>query len=157
MIFLFVQFGGVSKDECFIVCTGLASYPFINTWHLLHHLSSLHLLCPSTGDPCTLKYFFHLDFQVLLAAPFLFTNPIGYLSKAFEFQRKFLYQWTVNWRFLPEHVFLSGLFHALLLTGHLTCLLVFVYKRWTRYNFQNIVCAYNIMYFSGNMEVLYSC
>lgn len=70
--------------------------------------------------------------QVLLAVPFLFTNPIGYLSKAFEFQRKFLYQWTVNWRFLPEDVFLSDLFHALLLMGHLTCLLVFIYKRWTR-------------------------
>ena len=82
------------------------------------------------------------DFQVLLAVPFLFTNPIGYLSKAFEFQRKFLYQWTVNWRFLPEHVFLSGSFHALLLMGHLACLLVFIYKRWTRCGFQNMLCIY---------------
>lgn len=75
------------------------------------------------------------DFQVLLALPFLFTNPIGYLLKAFEFQRKFLFKWTVNWRFLPEDVFLSSSFHVLLLIGHLVCLLVFVYRRWTRYAF----------------------
>ncbi|XP_065890358.1 dol-P-Man:Man(5)GlcNAc(2)-PP-Dol alpha-1,3-mannosyltransferase-like [Dysidea avara] len=70
--------------------------------------------------------------QVSLALPFLITNPVGYLLKAFEFQRKFLYKWTVNWRFLPEHLFLNETFHILLLAGHLACLWVFIYKRWTK-------------------------
>ncbi|KAL2829962.1 glycosyltransferase [Aspergillus cavernicola] len=48
-----------------------------------------------------------LGTQVMLAIPFLQTNPGGYFSRAFEFGRQFMFKWTVNWRFVPEDIFLS--------------------------------------------------
>lgn len=36
--------------------------------------------------------------QLILAAPFLLAHPVSYLRKAFEFDRVFQYQWTVNWK-----------------------------------------------------------
>jgi hypothetical protein len=45
--------------------------------------------------------------QVVIAFPFLPTNAMGYLSRAFEFSRQFLFKWTVNWRFAGEDAFLS--------------------------------------------------
>ncbi|PIO28407.1 hypothetical protein AB205_0137460 [Aquarana catesbeiana] len=56
---------------------------------------------------------------VILALPFLLENPAGYLIRSFDFGRQFLFQWTVNWRFLPEHVFQHRVFHLALLTAHL--------------------------------------
>lgn len=53
-----------------------------------------------------------------------------YINQAFKFDRKFLYEWTVNWRFVPEDVFLSDQFSNGLLIGHLTVLLVFIFSRF---------------------------
>lgn len=36
--------------------------------------------------------------QLILGAPFLLHHPIHYLRKAFELDRSFFYQWTVNWK-----------------------------------------------------------
>lgn len=36
--------------------------------------------------------------QLVLGAPFLFAHPVSYLRKAFEFDRVFMYKWTVNWK-----------------------------------------------------------
>ena len=36
--------------------------------------------------------------QLILGFPFLTTFPISYLCKAFELDRVFFYQWTVNWK-----------------------------------------------------------
>ena len=44
--------------------------------------------------------------QIVLGLPFLTTYPIEYLSKAFELSRVFMYEWTVNYKFLPEHLFI---------------------------------------------------
>ncbi|KAH0512611.1 Dol-P-Man:Man(5)GlcNAc(2)-PP-Dol alpha-1,3-mannosyltransferase [Microtus ochrogaster] len=63
--------------------------------------------------------------QVVLGLPFLLENPIGYLSRSFDLGRQFLFQWTVNWRFLPEAIFLHRAFHLALLAAHLTLLLLF--------------------------------
>ncbi|XP_037065784.1 dol-P-Man:Man(5)GlcNAc(2)-PP-Dol alpha-1,3-mannosyltransferase isoform X3 [Peromyscus leucopus] len=70
--------------------------------------------------------------QVVLGLPFLLENPIGYLSRSFDLGRQFLFQWTVNWRFLPEAVFLHRAFHLALLAAHLTLLLLFALCRWHR-------------------------
>ena len=71
-----------------------------------------------------------LLFQVWLAMPFMMSHPRAYLSNAFDFSRQFLYKWTVNWRFVPEEVFLSKRFALSLLVGHLTVLALFAFLRW---------------------------
>jgi alpha-1,3-mannosyltransferase len=48
--------------------------------------------------------------QLILGAPFLLHHPVHYLRKAFELDRSFFYQWTVNWKVRDaernfEHVF----------------------------------------------------
>uniref|UniRef100_H3ATY4 Dol-P-Man:Man(5)GlcNAc(2)-PP-Dol alpha-1,3-mannosyltransferase n=1 Tax=Latimeria chalumnae TaxID=7897 RepID=H3ATY4_LATCH len=71
--------------------------------------------------------------QVILGLPFLLENPAGYLTCAFDLGRQFLFKWTVNWRFLPEEVFLNRYFHVMLLTAHLSVLLVFALYRWNNF------------------------
>ncbi|KAI4278576.1 MAG: hypothetical protein LQ337_000908 [Flavoplaca oasis] len=70
--------------------------------------------------------------QITIAFPFLPVNPIGYVSRAFEFSRQFLYKWTVNWRFLHEEAFLSREFTVALLAAHLSLLLLFTTTRWLK-------------------------
>lgn len=70
--------------------------------------------------------------QVVLGAPFLFNYPAAYLSGAFNFGRVFLYQWTVNWRILPEWIFLHKGFHIFLLLMHLLVVVAFALKHWAR-------------------------
>ena len=68
--------------------------------------------------------------QVLLAVPFLWTNPIGYVQRAFNFGRVFLHQWTVNWRFLDQATFTSPTFFKTLLALHLFALFLIYMSRW---------------------------
>lgn len=68
--------------------------------------------------------------QGLLGLPFLREYPWEYLAGAFDFSRVFLYKWTVNWRFVPEDIFLSKLFAKGLLAIHLSLLITFLLKRW---------------------------
>ena len=70
--------------------------------------------------------------QIVLAFPFLPANSMGYLSRAFELSRKFLFKWTVNWRFIGEERFLSKEFSILLLVGHVSTLALFLTTRWLR-------------------------
>ncbi|KAB5535659.1 hypothetical protein PHYPO_G00120460 [Pangasianodon hypophthalmus] len=70
--------------------------------------------------------------QLVLGLPFLLVNPVGYMSRAFDLGRQFLFKWTVNWRFLPEYIFLSRYFHLALLFAHLTTLACFALRRWKR-------------------------
>lgn len=71
--------------------------------------------------------------QVLLALPFLLSNPLGYIIRAFDLKRVFLFKWTVNWRFLPEEVFVNPVFHYSLLILHAAVLLLFCITHWWRY------------------------
>ncbi|XP_073974705.1 alg3, alpha-1,3- mannosyltransferase [Rhodnius prolixus] len=63
--------------------------------------------------------------QVFLGLPFLITNPLAYIKGSFNLGRVFQHQWTVNWRFLPENIFIHPIFHALLFTGHIFTLWFF--------------------------------
>ena len=69
--------------------------------------------------------------QGLLGLPFLLHDPFAYLKGSFDFSRVFLYEWTVNWRFLDEKTFLSASFSHLLLSLHLLLLLLFGLCQWT--------------------------
>jgi alpha-1,3-mannosyltransferase len=70
--------------------------------------------------------------QVVIAFPFLPVNAIGYLGRAFEFSRQFLFKWTVNWRFVGEDTFLSKEFSISLLVGHITALVLFALTSWLK-------------------------
>lgn len=70
--------------------------------------------------------------QVLIAVPFLAENPWGYVGRAFELSRQFLFKWTVNWRFVGEDVFLSRGFALALLGLHAVVLVGFITTRWLR-------------------------
>ncbi|KAF2396495.1 Lethal(2)neighbour of Tid protein, partial [Trichodelitschia bisporula] len=70
--------------------------------------------------------------QSLFAYEFVRTDWRAYVGRAFELSRVFLYRWTVNWRFVPEDVFLSKPFAASLLAAHAALLLLFAATRWTR-------------------------
>lgn len=70
--------------------------------------------------------------QAVLAAPFLGRNAVGYLGRAFELSRQFLFRWTVNWRFVGEPVFRSRAFACALLALHGAVLLAFLTGPWLR-------------------------
>ncbi|EFR03197.1 hypothetical protein MGYG_06196 [Nannizzia gypsea CBS 118893] len=75
---------------------------------------------------------FSVLLQVLLGLPFLLENPTGYISRAFEFTRQFLFKWTVNWRFVGEELFLSRPFSVALLAVHISLLVTFLGFVWIR-------------------------
>lgn len=54
----------------------------------------------------------------------------AYISNAFDFSRKFLYKWTVNWKFISEEQFLSDEFAYVLLAGHVLVFVVFAATRF---------------------------
>lgn len=70
--------------------------------------------------------------QIVIAVQFLPTNAMGYLARAFELSRQFLFVWTVNWRFIGEEIFLSKEFSISLLVGHISTLALFITTRWFR-------------------------
>lgn len=68
--------------------------------------------------------------QVLAGFEFLTTYPLEYIDRAFQFNRKFFYKWTVNFRFMSEELFLDDRLHVALLVLHLTGLVLFCCKKW---------------------------
>ena len=66
--------------------------------------------------------------QLVIGAPFLLRYPISYLRKAFELDRQFFFQWTVNLKFLPEEMFLSKSWAIFLLSLHISLLCVYFYR-----------------------------
>ncbi|CAN3372266.1 hypothetical protein DIURU_004199 [Diutina rugosa] len=54
----------------------------------------------------------------------------NYINNAFDFKRKFLYKWTVNWRFIGEKWFNSDVFAKILLLLHVAVLLWFLLTRF---------------------------
>lgn len=70
--------------------------------------------------------------QVILGLPFLLTNPIGYLQGSFDVGRIFLYKWTVNWRCIPEYLFINRGFHIFLIVVHIALIILFL-KSWMSY------------------------
>lgn len=71
--------------------------------------------------------------QVIVGWRFLFNGALirsSYLSGAFDLKRRFLYQWTVNWKFLSQEIFNSKQFHQLLLLSHVLLLVLFTLTKW---------------------------
>ncbi|KAG0470192.1 hypothetical protein HPP92_016892 [Vanilla planifolia] len=70
--------------------------------------------------------------QVLLGLPFLLSHPMSYISRAFNLGRVFIHFWSVNFKFVPEDIFISKEFACSLLVIHLTLLLVFSHFKWCK-------------------------
>ncbi len=66
--------------------------------------------------------------KAILGAPFLLTFPIPYIHMSFDMGRQFFYKWTVNWRCVPEELFLAKPFQIALLVLHVVVLLAFLSK-----------------------------
>ncbi|SCZ96115.1 BZ3500_MvSof-1268-A1-R1_Chr8-1g10015 [Microbotryum saponariae] len=64
--------------------------------------------------------------QMLLAVPFLGTRAkaIDYFATSFNFGRDFLWEWTVNWRWVGQPLFEGRGFSELLLVSHAAILIV---------------------------------
>jgi len=89
------------------------------------------LLLRLRGTAETLMHvLFMLGIQFSLAWPFLSRYPQSYLGRAFEFSRVFLYKWTVNWKCVPEWVFLHPGWHRALLVSMVSVMLVFAHRRF---------------------------
>eukprot|EP01126_Amoeba_proteus_P003306 TRINITY_DN1109_c0_g1_i2.p1 TRINITY_DN1109_c0_g1~~TRINITY_DN1109_c0_g1_i2.p1 ORF type:complete len:355 (+),score=20.03 TRINITY_DN1109_c0_g1_i2:206-1270(+) len=68
--------------------------------------------------------------QLVLALPFLVTNPMGYITRAFDLSRVFIYFWSVNWQFISESLFLSPQWGFFLLGLTIFFWSLFCYKKW---------------------------
>lgn len=100
---------------------------------LLYLPAFLVVLVKQRGLATTIRLSFTiLSLQGLLAYPFLLEHPLSYVKSAFDLGRVFLYQWTVNWRFLSEDRFLDPKFANALLLGHASVLIAFGLFRWSR-------------------------
>ncbi|GBN11808.1 Lethal(2)neighbour of tid protein [Araneus ventricosus] len=132
IFFLFVALNFFSDDRWFIGCIFYSFAVSVKMNILLFAPGLLFILLHSIGIKETV-YCLSLCglVQVLVGLPFLLANPVSYISRAFDLGRIFLHQWTVNWRFVPEEIFVSRSFHLCLLVLHLVILAVFAYS-WTR-------------------------
>ena len=97
---------------------------------------------PSPSSPNSTLTLLQLSFyispvvdQLLLPYPFFTTETLlplptySYLTSAFDLSRSFLHVWTVNWRFVPEEIFLDRGFHLALLGAQAVVLGLFGW-RW---------------------------
>ncbi|KAK9136901.1 hypothetical protein Sjap_007495 [Stephania japonica] len=71
--------------------------------------------------------------QIVLGFPFLVSYPIEYISGAFNLGRVFIHFWSVNFKFVPEGIFVSKEFAIGLLIVHLLLLIVFAHCKWCKH------------------------
>ena len=55
--------------------------------------------------------------QLILGYPFLSTYPLSYISRSFDLGREFMYEWTVNFKCVPEEMFRHKIFSVVLLVA----------------------------------------
>lgn len=99
---------------------------------LLHKSKFLYLNFISKFQNNRNSLNYQIIFQIALAVPFLLENPVGYIVRSFNFGRQFFYVWTVNWRLIPEDIFLNKYFQTALLLCHVVVLVVFFLFKWRR-------------------------
>ncbi|KAK7093746.1 hypothetical protein V1264_007441 [Littorina saxatilis] len=133
MLFLYLSILCFINDRWSIGCLLFSLGVSVKMNLLLFAPALLFLLMITQG---TLGTILHLTIcalpQLLLALPFLLVNPKGYMVRSFDLGRQFFYKWTVNWRLLPEDIFLNRSFQIGLLACHLTALLLFCFFKWKK-------------------------
>jgi alpha-1,3-mannosyltransferase len=68
--------------------------------------------------------------QLVLGFPFLSQFPKNYIKNSFDLGRVFMYKWTVNWKILPEDIFVSKSLAVSLLVLHIVLVALFAWKKW---------------------------
>ncbi|ORC92966.1 putative dolichyl-P-Man:GDP-Man5GlcNAc2-PP-dolichyl alpha-1,3-mannosyltransferase [Trypanosoma theileri] len=69
--------------------------------------------------------------QIIAGLPFLLHDPQAYLGKAFELGRVFTYRWSVNFKCIPEELFVSPEFGKVLLALTLISWIILWRRRWS--------------------------
>ena len=71
-----------------------------------------------------------VGFQAVVGLPFILPPSLStqYFANAFQFHRTFSYEWTVNWKFIPELFFQSKQFSLTLLALHVSLVALFLFK-----------------------------
>ncbi|ETV85214.1 hypothetical protein H257_03031 [Aphanomyces astaci] len=129
MMFLFIAVYLCCRQQWRLGCLVYSFAVSIKMNVLLFAPALFFLLLQSSGVLRTIGYLsICASLQVALALPFLKTFWWSYLTKAFEFSRVFTYTWTVNWKCIPEHIFLSKPWALFLLSGHIVVLIAFLHK-----------------------------
>lgn len=133
MLFLYLAINLFIRDKWGMGCLAFSLGVGIKMNVLLFAPALLMLLMIRHGTVGCIKYLTICGCsQVVLGLPFLIVNPVGYISRSFNLGRQFFFVWTVNWRFLPEDIFLNQYFHLLLLATHLIMLILFFGFKWKR-------------------------
>ncbi|KAK6176852.1 hypothetical protein SNE40_015073 [Patella caerulea] len=133
MIFMYLAIDLFLRQHWTIGCFMYSLGVSIKMNLLLFSPAVFILLMVSQGTLGTIKHLIVCALpQVALAIPFLKANPIGYLLRSFDFGRQFFYIWTVNWRLVPEEIFLNRNFQLALLAAHVLVLLIFIFFRFKR-------------------------
>ena len=68
-----------------------------------------------------------------MGLPFLLENPVGYIARSFNLGRVFIYFWSVNWKFVPEEIFLSQTWGISLLGLTVLFWVIFAIYKWMRH------------------------
>ncbi|TMS35431.1 hypothetical protein L596_002837 [Steinernema carpocapsae] len=133
MFFLYLAINLLISQQWFLGCVFYSIAVSVKMNILLFAPALFFVVLFSNGMLLTIFYLsVCAAVQVAIAAPFLMYDPVSYLMKSFELGRVFMYKWTVNWRLLPEDVFLEKKVHLALLGLHVFVLLLFSFKMWFR-------------------------
>ena len=116
--------------------TGCAIFSFavsIKMNVMLYSPGLLYILLVETGVIKTCMYIsLCAGIQLLLGLPFLLDNPYAYIKMSFDLGRQFFFKWTVNYRFIPESIFLSRNFHFFLLLVQIGLLIAIFVLKWSK-------------------------
>ncbi|KAG6415314.1 hypothetical protein SASPL_122721 [Salvia splendens] len=123
------QWGCLSEDECSSFCTSVVTPLAEETSnsgsnHGKQAMDVFGVVSAGAGAAIV---------QILLGLPFLISHPVAYFSRAFNLGRVFVHFWSVNFKFVPEPVFISKGFALSLLAVHLLLLGAFAHYKWCRH------------------------
>ncbi|QPG73748.1 hypothetical protein FOA43_001061 [Brettanomyces nanus] len=94
----------------------------------------VYFLCNENLLKTALVSLFGFLVELGMNSKFLFDSDLQvrteFISNAFDFGRQFLFEWSVNWKFLGPQLFSSRVFHTALLILHVIVLLAFLFCRW---------------------------
>ena len=78
-----------------------------------------------------LSIVFLIVMQFIIGLEWILHDWKAYIGKAFEFDRVFMFKWSVNWQFLGEEVATGKKLAQYLLIAHLGLLLIFLIFKWS--------------------------